>query len=104
MMRISVDPKEVSTEYLELCLRTPKCRRQVQSYAAGTSSSMLKINGANLRKIEVPFVELDDQISILQSINSFSEMLRDAEDRFNSSRSLQAQLANDAASYRGGSV
>lgn len=102
MMRISVDPKEVSTKFLELCLRTPKCRRQVQSYAAGTSSSMLKINGANLRKVEVPFVELDDQVSILDSIKRFSVMLRDAEARFNSSRSLQAQLADEAATFKGG--
>lgn len=102
MMRISVDPKEVSTEYLELCLRTPKCRRQVQSYAAGTSSSMLKINGANLRKIEVPFVKFDDQISIVDSIKRFSVMLRDSEARYNLSRSLQAQLANEAAGHKGG--
>lgn len=97
MMRISVDPGEVSTEFLELCLRTPKCRRQVQSYAAGTSSSMLKINGANLRKVEVPFVDLGTQISILSSVRKFSAMLRAAERRFSAARSLQARLANEAA-------
>lgn len=100
MMRISVDPKETSTEFLELCLRTPKCRRQVQSYAAGTSSSMLKINGANLRKVEVPFVDLEVQISMLSSVRKFSAMLGDAERRLGAARSLQAQLANDAANQR----
>lgn len=102
MMRISVDPKEVSTEFLELCLRTPKCRRQVQSYAAGTSSSMLKINGANLRKVEVPIVDLETQISILSSVRKFTAMLRDAEKRFDAARSLQAWLANDAVTKRAG--
>ncbi len=100
MMRISVDPTEVSTEFLELCLRTPKCRRQVQSYAAGTSSSMLKINGANLRKVEVPFIDLQTQISILSSVRKFSAMLRDAETRFSAARSLQSRLANDATNQR----
>lgn len=100
MMRISVDPDEVSTEFLELCLRTPKCRVQVQSYAAGTSSSMLKINGANLRKVEVPFVDLDTQISILSSVRKFSAMLRAGKERFGAARSLQARLANDAIKQR----
>lgn len=102
MMRISVDPKEVSTEFLELCLRTPKCRRQVQSYAAGTSSSMLKINGANLRKVEVPIVVLETQISILSSVRKFTAMLRDAEKRFDAARRLQAWIANDAVKKRDG--
>ena len=71
MMRISVDPEEVDVEFLELCLRSPNCRRQVQSYAAGTSSSMLKINGANVRKVGVPFIPMEDQLSILAKMSQF---------------------------------
>ena len=101
MMRISVDPAKVNTEFLELCLRLPKCRRQVQSYAAGTSSSMLKINGANLRKVEVPFVALDEQLDILDSVKKFSSILVEAEGRLNSARALRAQLSNESANYQG---
>ena len=100
MMRISVDPEKTSVEFLELCLRLPNCRRQVQSYAAGTSSSMLKINGANIRKVDVPFMSMEDQLSILASISQFSAMLIDGEKRFKSARQFQSQLADRAAIYR----
>ncbi|WP_405280780.1 hypothetical protein [Cobetia sp. Ld8] len=100
MTRISVDPDEVSTEYLELCLRLPSCRRQVQSYAAGTSSSMLKINGSNLKKVEVPLVDRKDQDSILKAVNKFSEMLRVAEKRIDSAQALQFQLVDETTRYK----
>lgn len=95
MMRISVNPNEVSTEFLELCLRTPKCRQQVQSHAAGTSSSMLKINGTNLQQVEVPLADFDTQMSIVRALKAYGAMLRDAEHRFELARSLQVRLANE---------
>ncbi|WP_029586371.1 restriction endonuclease subunit S [Bradyrhizobium sp. URHD0069] len=94
MMRISVDPEDVSTDFLELCLRSPQCRRQIQSFAAGTSSSMLKINGANLRKVDVPLVSFAEQKSILKDMQKFSETLQDAERRLIAMRALQRRLAN----------
>jgi len=100
MMRISVDPEEVNTEFLELCLRIPKCRRQVRSYAAGTSSSMLKINGGNLRRVEVPFVSMETQLSILAAVSRFKTMLADGEKRLNSAREIQSQLTNEASIRR----
>ena len=51
MMRLSFDQAAIDPLFIEQCLRTPNCRRQIQSYAAGTSASMKKINGTNLRKI-----------------------------------------------------
>ena len=100
MMRISVDTEEVSVKFLEWCLRSPICRRQVQSYAAGTSSSMLKINGANIRKVEVPFIPMEDQLSILANMSAFTAMLTNGEKRFNSAREFQSQLANEAVISR----
>lgn len=96
MMRISVDPKTIGTDYLEMCLRSPKCRRQVQSFAAGTSSSMLKINGANLRKVGVPLVPVKRQQEILEGIAQFNAALAFAERRFDETRKLQIRIANDA--------
>jgi hypothetical protein len=63
---------------------------------------MLKINGANLRKVEVPIVDLETQISILSSVSKFTAMLREAEKRFDAARRLQAWLANDAVRKRAG--
>lgn len=98
MMRISVDPTTIGTDYLEMCLRSPKCRRQVQSFAAGTSSSMLKINGANLRKVSVPLVPVKRQAEILEGIAQFTAALAFAERRFEETRQLQIRIANDALS------
>lgn len=98
MMRISVDPKTIGTDYLEMCLRSPKCRRQVQSFAAGTSSSMLKINGANLRKVSVPLVPVKRQAEILVGVAQFTAALAFAERRFDETRKLQIRIANDALS------
>jgi len=98
MMRISVDPKTIRTDYLEMCLRSPKCRRQVQSFAAGTSSSMLKINGANLRKVSVPLVPAKRQAEILEGVAQFTAALAFAERRFDETRRLQIRIANDALS------
>lgn len=98
MMRISVDPKTIGTDYLEMCLRSPRCRRQVQSFAAGTSSSMLKINGANLRKVSVPLVPVKRQAEILVGVAQFTAALAFAERRFDETRKLQVRIANDALS------
>lgn len=98
MMRISVDPKTIGTNYLEMCLRSPKCRRQVQSFAAGTSSSMLKINGANLRKVCVPLVPVKQQAEILAGVAQFTAALAFAQRRYDETRQLQIKIANDALS------
>ena len=98
MMRISVDPEIINTAYLEMCLRSPDCRRQVQSFAAGTSSSMLKINAANLRKVSIPLLPLPQQAEILQGIAQFNPALTFAEQRFYETRRLTIRLANDISS------
>ena len=98
MMRISVDSKTIGTDYLEMCLRSPKCRRQVQSFAAGTSSSMLKINGANLRKVSVPLVPVKRQAEILVGVAQFTAALAFAERRLDETRKLQIRIANAALS------
>ncbi len=100
MMRISVDPDEFNKDFLELCLRSPHCRRQVQSYAAGTSSSMIKINGANIRKVQVPFIQIDDQLSIRATVSQFKRLLTDGEKRLNSAREFQRKLTNGATKCR----
>lgn len=94
MMRISVDPKTISPSYLEMCLRSPKCRRQVQSFAAGTSSSMLKVNGANLRKINIALVAVSRQVEILANVARFTDALAFAERRFEEARKLQIGIVN----------
>jgi type I restriction enzyme, S subunit len=93
MMRLTFDAREIDVVFIELCLRSPACRRQVQSFAAGTSTSMLKINGTNLKKVEIPLVGKSDQLRIVAEIDKFKNMIHHGEKRFNEARALQRHLS-----------
>ena len=81
MMRLSFDQAAIDPLFIEQCLRTPNCRRQIQSYAAGTSASMKKINGTNLRKITVPLVSLELQREALSELDGIRRLLLGTESR-----------------------
>lgn len=93
MMRLIVDPDRVDARYLELCLRAPECRRQVQSFAAGTSSSMKKINASNLKKVMVPVIAPDRQAIVLHEIGGISRLIGDTDARLAEAKCLRGRLA-----------
>ena len=64
MMRLRPDDSILRTRFLEIFLRSTRGRRQIQSFAAGTSASMKKINGASLRRLVVPTPGPDCQDAI----------------------------------------
>ncbi len=66
MMRLRPDDSILRTRFLELFLRSTSGRRQIQSFAAGTSASMKKINGNSLRRLVVPAPEPDIQDAITE--------------------------------------
>ena len=66
MMRLRLDNSILRTRFLELFLRSKNGRRQIQSFAAGTSASMKKINGNSLRRLVVLVPELDVQDAITE--------------------------------------
>ena len=66
MMRLRPDDSILRTRFLELFLRSTGGRRQIQSFAAGTSASMKKINGNSLRRLVVPVPEPEDQDAITE--------------------------------------
>ena len=66
MMRLRPDDSILRTRFLELFLRSMSGRRQIQSFAAGTSASMKKINGNSLRRLVVPAPEPDVQDAITE--------------------------------------
>ena len=66
MMRLRPDKSMLQPRFLELFLRSTNGRRQIQSFAAGTSASMKKINGNSVRKIMVLAPKLAVQDTILQ--------------------------------------
>ena len=94
MMRLIVDPDLIDARYLELCLRAPECRRQVQSFAAGTSASMKKINASNLKKIMVPVIAPGRQAIVLKEVGSISQLIRDTDARLVEARRLKSRLTD----------
>lgn len=96
MMRLVVDSSRVDARYLELCLRSSDCRRQMQSFAAGTSASMKKINGSNLRKITVPIIPLAQQNVVLKETDRISRLIGETETRLAEARSLRTKIVDTA--------
>jgi hypothetical protein len=96
MMRLVVDSDRVDARYLELCLRAPECRLQIQSFAAGTSASMKKINGANLKKVRVPLISRDRQTVVLQEISSISRLIDETARRLTEARCVKSRLSDRA--------
>ena len=66
MMRLRPGDSILRTRFLELFLRSMSGRRQIQSFAAGTSASMKKINGNSLRRLVVPVPEPEVQDAIIE--------------------------------------
>lgn len=104
MMRLQPDESRLRKRFLELYLRSPAGHRQVQSYAAGTSASMKKINGTNIAKLEVPLPDVSVQLHIEQMTESIrrGRVLLDV--RRKQSRELRMALLNEAIVAGGGAL
>jgi len=92
MMRLRVDRAAVMPQFLEGCLRTRRVRQEVRSYAAGTSSSMKKINAANLKKVQVPLIPLHQQEAVVDDLRALNTVAAEAHERLRSARALKAKL------------
>ena len=90
MMKLSFDHAAIDPLFIEQCLRTPNCRRQIRSYAAGTSASMKKINGTNLRKITVPLIPLGRQREILNKLDGITRLLLNTKFRMAHANSVKS--------------
>lgn len=92
MMRLTLDGSSVDARFVEMCLRTPECRRQIQSYAAGTSASMKKINGTNLRKVIVPTIPIDRQREVLRQVGQMTVLLSETENRISEAMRMKSRV------------
>jgi type I restriction enzyme, S subunit len=78
LMRLKPNPKKVRSEFLANVLRFPSCRKQIQFFAKGTSQSMVKISGSELKQLKLPCPNLDQQdlfLDHLAEINTAQEDL-----------------------------
>ena len=79
MMRLRCN-SDCLPEFLELLLRNPEVRRQIQAHAQGTSESMVKISGSIVRELRVRVPGLGVQKQVLYAVKMLqgeSEQLRE---------------------------
>ena len=70
MMRLRPNKSAVRSRFLELFLRSATGRRQIQSFAAGTSASMKKINRNSILKIVIAVPPLQTQDAIIGNMET----------------------------------
>ena len=94
MMRL-VPNEKVSAAFLELALRAPSSRRQIQSMASGTSGSMVKIGSATVINLKVVVPPGDEQGRIVAAFRAFKLRIAGEADNLRKLRFLRAGLMND---------
>ena len=67
MMRLRSDSSVARPHFLELFLRSVAGRRQIESFAAGTSASMKKVNAHAIRQLSIALPSCDTQDVILRA-------------------------------------
>ena len=67
MMRLRPDSSVARPHFLELFLRSGAGRRQIESFAAGTSASMKKVNAHAIRQLSIALPSCDTQDVILRA-------------------------------------
>jgi type I restriction enzyme, S subunit len=90
----------VLPEFLELVLRSPSCRRQIQAVAVGTSESMVKISSASLRAIRVVIPSIAEQKAILMKIDAVVDDRRAAVRELEKIRAVRRGLMVDLLTGR----
>jgi type I restriction enzyme S subunit len=78
MMRLRPDSCQLRPAFLERVLRSPTGRKQIESFAAGTSASMKKINSGHVEKLLIPIPAVDIQDHINAQLDSFQALQQKA--------------------------
>lgn len=99
MMRLT-PAVQTSAEFLELVLSAPRARRQIQSRASGTSSSMVKISGATVATLCVAIPTFQEQVRIFNMLRALNNQL-EREVQFNEAQqAVKSGLMDDLLTGR----
>jgi type I restriction enzyme, S subunit len=101
MMRLTPDESALRRRFLELFLRSPSGRRQVQSFAAGTSASMKKINSTHVKSLSIPLPETKLQDDIVNQTESFLQAREATTRRLSDLTGLKRALLDRSLSPKG---
>ena len=99
MMRL-IPTVHVSAPFLELLLRSPQARRQIQASASGTSGSMVKISSSNVLGLSVAMPSLPEQLRVLQCLDASDKLLISETAFVDQMRAMKSGLMEDLLTGR----
>lgn len=95
IMRLRTRPDKLSPEVLEMILQSNRLRRQIMSIAAGTSTSMKKINKRNLLNVRIPVPSLESQKSAIRTRQEFKASVQAAQKQSANAWKLHFAIMNE---------
>lgn len=99
MMRLNAS-NETRGEFLELVLRSPQLRRQIEAHAVGTSGSMVKVSGRIVSALMVTMPPIDEQERILICLNAARSRIDAEIEELSTLHELKSGLMDDLLTGR----
>ena len=96
MMRLRPGTSVARPHFLELFLRSASGRRQIESFAAGTSASMKKVNAGAIRQLSIALPSPDTQDAMLGQVGGVMEACASAERRLRTLKRLRSTVLSSA--------
>ncbi len=94
MMRFQVNEKIADSQFVALCLQSPSGRGYFESHAAGTSTSMVKINKGVLENFSMLLPPIGEQKKIAATLSVWDDAIKKMEKLINAKESGHAVLMN----------
>ncbi|MCQ2121477.1 MAG: restriction endonuclease subunit S [Fibrobacter sp.] len=95
MMRFQVDAQKADCRYVTMCLQSPAGRNYFMSHAAGTSTSMVKINKSVLESFPLCLPPLAEQKKIAETLSVWDSAIEKMEKLIECKEKIHAKLLND---------
>ena len=92
MMRLRPDSSVARPHFLELFLRSAAGRLQIESFAAGTSASMKKVNAHAIRQLSIDLPSSDTQDVILRASDGVRSARDSAERRLRELKRMRSTM------------
>lgn len=95
IMRFQVDAQKADCRYVAMCLQSPAGRNYFMSHAAGTSTSMVKINKSVLESFPLCLPPLEEQKKIAETLSVWDSAIEKMEKLIECKEKIHAKLLND---------
>lgn len=94
MVRLRFDV-DLDPRFIEKYLLTPFSRNRISAIAVGTSGSMVKINGGDIKEFRVPFPSLNEQRVIVEKLEPIDREISTLESQHAKLQKQKAGLMHD---------